>query len=125
MKRLLASSVVAVLLLAGCSSKKTTDTPSSTATGAPAGDTVKIEMADFKFVPTQVTASTAQAIELDNTGAALHNFTIEGSQVNVDVKAGETQRLEPPAPVDPGTYTFFCEYHRSQGMEGTITVVAG
>jgi plastocyanin len=125
MKRLLASSVVAVLLLAGCSSKKTPESPSPSATGAPAGGTVKIEMADFKFVPAQVTASTAQAIELDNTGAALHNFTIEGSQVDVDVQAGQSQRLEPPAPVQPGTYTFFCKYHRTQGMEGTITVVAG
>lgn len=45
--------------------------------------------------------------------------------MDVDVNAGGTQRLEPPAPVQPGRYTSFREYDRSQGVEGTITVAAG
>jgi plastocyanin len=113
---------VVLVVLGACSSKKT-PTPSSP-TPNPGGNGATLTMEDFKFVPAQLTASASKPIVLINNGAVLHNFTIEGSSLTVDVQPGQTQSLPPPAPVQPGTYTFFCKYHRSQGMEGTITVTA-
>jgi plastocyanin len=122
MKRSLATLAVVLVVLGGCSSKKPT-TPSSPSAN-PGGNGATITMEDFKFVPAQVTASASKTIVLINNGAALHNFSIEGSNLSMDVQPGQTQTLPPPAPVQPGSYTFFCKYHRSQGMTGTITVTA-
>jgi plastocyanin len=116
--------VVALVVLGACSSKKENNTPSSPSASAGGGGGTTITMVDFKFQPATVTASASKALILVNSGSALHNFTIEGSSLDVDVQPGQTQTLPPPAPVQPGTYTFFCKYHRSQGMEGTITVTA-
>ena len=82
-------------------------------------------MVDFAFEPSQLTISVTQAIELSNDGAALHNLTIEGTPVDVDVEAGQSQTLSPPGDaIAPGTCRFFCEYHEAQGMEGTMEVTA-
>ena len=84
-----------------------------------------VSMVDNSFEPATLTASVTQAIELSNDGSALHNFTIEGTPVDVDVQPGESQTLDPPGDaIAPGSYRFFCEYHESAGMEGTIEVTA-
>ena len=123
MKKTIALLAVSLVVLGACSSKKDNNTPTSPSASAGGGGT-SITMVNFKFQPATVTASASQALILVNSGSALHNFTIEGSSLDVDVQPGQTQTLPPPAPVQPGTYTFFCKYHRSQGMEGTITVTA-
>ena len=87
---------------------------------------MSITEVDFKFQPATVNANTSQAIVITNNGAALHNFTIEGTSISVDTQAGQTTRLEAPgSSFAAGTYTIFCKYHRSLGMEGTIVVTAG
>jgi len=125
---------ISVVMLAGaCSSGGggSNTTPPATITGqssppAGAGGSVSITLVDFSFQPSTVTASTAQAIILKNTGAALHNFSIEGTPIDTDVPAGQTVTLQPPGPsFQPGTYTFFCKYHRAQGMTGTLTATSG
>jgi len=131
MSKKLAAILVVALIAVGCSSgggSNTTTTPPAASSPAesspPAGGSVTITMVDFAFQPSDVTASVSGALELVNSGSALHNFTIEGSTVDVDVQPGETFPLPGPAPIPPGTYTFFCKYHRAQGMEGTLTATA-
>ena len=55
-----------------------------------------------------------------NEGEAPHTFTVEGEDVDVEVEAGQTTTTT--VDLEPGTYTLFCEFHREQGMEGTLTV---
>jgi plastocyanin len=79
-------------------------------------------MEDFSFDPATVTASTSQDIVLVNNGQALHNFSIEGTPIDQDVNPGQTVTLPAPGPsFQPGSYDFFCKYHKAQGMVGTLT----
>ena len=102
------------------SSSPTTTSPSESP--SPGGGTIPTTLTtrDNVFDPTTFTFSGTK-ITLKNLGANLHNFSVEGQSVNDDIKAGQTEveSLELP----PGTYTFFCKYHRAAfGMQGTITV---
>ena len=100
------------------SSSPTTTSPSASAGGGPSITTLTTR--DNVFDPTTFTFSGTR-ITLKNLGANLHNFSVEGQSVNDDIKPGQTEveSLELP----PGTYTFFCKYHRAAfGMQGTITV---
>jgi plastocyanin len=104
-------------------------TPSSTGTTPPATTspsasgggpaTTTLTVRDNVFDPTAFTFSGTQ-ITLKSAGANLHNFSVEGQNVDDDIQPGETETesLE----LAPGTYTFFCKYHRALGMQGTITV---
>ena len=114
----------------GGSPSASSATPPATTSAPPAsgssGGSIAIGLVDFSFNPPTVTASTAQDIVLTNTGAALHNFSIEGTQIDQDVQPGQSVTLTAPGPsFTPGTYTFFCKYHRSQGMVGTLTATSG
>jgi plastocyanin len=88
------------------------------------GPFVQVQETDFQFAPSSLVMSNGFAIILANHGTALHNFTIEGTSIDADTQAGSTTRLHAPRnDLPPGKYQFFCKYHRSQGMVGTITVV--
>jgi plastocyanin len=76
-------------------------------------------MRDDEFVPSAATIA-AGAVELVNEGESPHNFTVEGEDIDVDVDPGAT--ATPSIDLAAGTYTMFCAFHRSQGMEGTLTV---
>lgn len=80
---------------------------------------LEMELDDFYFEPTFVKApgGATATIELHNEGDVTHNFTVEGTDVDEDVEAGETKTVT----VELGTETlqpFFCEYHRGAGMQG-------
>jgi plastocyanin len=77
-------------------------------------------MTDNAFSPVDVTIAADGTLEMVNDGAALHNVTIEGTDFDKDVNAGETETES--VEVAPGEYTMICKYHVSIGMEGTITV---
>jgi plastocyanin len=92
----------------------------ATATGRPE---VTIRLHDDEFVPACLTVLGGQGLKLTNHGSALHNFSVEGSDVSIDVPPGETVRTQAIGGAVPaGTHVFFCEYHRARGMEGAITV---
>ena len=92
----------------------------ATATGRPE---VTIRLHDDEFVPACLTVLGGQGLKLTNHGSALHNFSVEGSDVSIDIPPGETVRTEAIGGAVPaGAHVFFCEYHRAQGMEGQITV---
>jgi plastocyanin len=86
---------------------------------ATSGET-KIAMEDNMFVPATLSVSSGTTLELDNEGQSPHTFTIDGQNVDVQVNAGEngTATINLPA----GSYDFYCKFHKSLGMTGTLTV---
>lgn len=92
----------------------------ATAAGRPE---VTIRLVDDEFAPACLTVLGGQGLKLANRGANLHNFSVEGSDVDIDIPPGETIRTEAIGGAVPsGTHAFFCEYHRSRGMEGELTI---
>ena len=64
------------------------------------------------------------AFVVRNEGSNLHNVTFPNTDISEDIKVGESWRIEPVSELGgPGTYTFFCKYHASDGMRGKFTVV--
>jgi plastocyanin len=118
--RMLGVVLAASLTLAACGGGDdagTDDTANGTTDGGSAVSTVT--MTDNEYSPAEPVIA-AGDVELVNEGASPHTFTIEGETVDVEVAAGETGTAT--IDLDPGTYTLFCEFHRSQGMETTLTV---
>jgi nitrite reductase (NO-forming) len=93
---------------------------SGTATTNPSGG-LKVGMVDNSFQPEDVTYS-GGTITFENGGAALHNFSVQGhGDIDVDVTAGGSKTIG-SLTLAPGTYTFYCKYHKALGMTGTLTV---
>lgn len=91
-----------------------------------AGDgTVQVEASDLAFSPTQVSAAAGEIeVELENTGAAEHDFVIEEAGDEVVVQAAPGETATGTIELEAGTYTFYCAVpgHREAGMEGTLEV---
>ena len=91
-----------------------------------AGDgTVQVEARDLAFSPTQVSATAGEIeVELENVGAAQHDFVIEeaGDQLVVQAAPGDT--ATGTIELEAGSYTFYCSVpgHRAAGMEGSLEV---
>jgi plastocyanin len=130
-KRLAPLAIVLLLLGAACSKKAATTPPTTTPPGtSPAtsggGNEVAIQEADFSFTPSAITAANTDTLTITNNGAQLHNFSIEGTSVDVDTQPGQTTPLTPTTPpFPPGDYNVFCKYHKTLGMVATLTVTAG
>ena len=92
-----------------------------TITGEPQ---VTVRVRDNSFSPECLIVLAGQGLELVNRGSNLHNFSVEGTGLDLDLESGaEPTRTEAiGGAVPPGTYAFFCSYHRSSGMDGEITV---
>jgi plastocyanin len=114
-RKILSIAAVSLLLLAACGGGD--DGGDGGGDGAAATSTVT--MRDNTFVPSDPVVSAGE-VELVNEGASPHTFTVEGEDVNVQVEAGQT--VTETIDLAAGTYTLFCEFHRGQGMEGTLTV---
>jgi plastocyanin len=84
------------------------------------GGGATLSMTDNAFSPADLTVSSGDTVELSNDGQAVHNLTIEGTDVDENVDPGSSSSLTVDA--EPGDYTMFCEFHRGAGMEGTVTV---
>ena len=142
-KRLLA--VIGVLvsvgligLLAGCgdddedSSTAAATTSSTTAAAGGGGGATAVGMTEYKFDPSDATATSGGTIDLSNDGQIPHNYTIvdnasdpeSGNEVAAsdDIAPGSSGSLTVDA--DPGKYGVLCTIpgHAEQGMTGTITV---
>ncbi|MGH2711851.1 MAG: cupredoxin domain-containing protein [Actinomycetota bacterium] len=84
---------------------------------------VTIAENDNAFSPKCVVVLGGQGLEIVNKGSSKHNFSIEGTDVDLDTESGDTTRTEALAgAVEPGTFEFFCKYHRALGMVGEITL---
>ena len=76
--------------------------------------------ADFAFEPSSLSAAAGSTIEFSNEDDAKHNFTAEEAGLDEDVEAASSVSIS-LADVEPGSYEFFCEYHRDS-MAGTLDV---
>jgi plastocyanin len=84
---------------------------------------VRIRETDNAFTPACLIVLGGQGLEILNRGTALHNFSIEGTAVDLDTRPGEATRTEPLGGVlEPGTHEFICKYHVADGMRGEITL---
>ena len=118
--RSIALAAVSVLVLAACGGGDGDDgggEPVGDGGGTPATSTVV--MSDNTYEPSSLTIAAGE-VELVNEGEAPHTFTVEGEAVDIEVEAGQT--VTENVDLEPGTYTVFCQFHRAQGMEGTLTV---
>jgi plastocyanin len=142
--------VLTLALLAGCTGRATpaqtptaqepttiegtgTTSPSPSVPFLPAGcedatvgrATATLRMQDNVFEPACLIALGGQNLRLVNAGANLHNLSVEGAAVDIDVPTGTTQTIEAIGETLPaGTFTIFCKYHRHLGMEGEVTITA-
>lgn len=102
--------------------------PAASPVASPAAaGTLTLEAVDIAFIPTELTMSASAepvTIKMENTGAALHNFSIDSLKIDVDVNPGETVDIVIPAGTAPGTYDFYCNVpgHKEAGMVGTLVV---
>ena len=120
MKARVIGMVLAGALLAACSGGNSDGGAAAGDDGASSGGASStIAMRDDEFVPSEATVAVGD-IELINEGESPHNFTVDGEGIDVDVDPGATvtQSIDLAA----GTYTIFCEFHRSEGMQGSLTV---
>ena len=88
---------------------------------------IELDAKDIAFDPTELTIDAADlpvTIRMSNTGAALHNFSIEALDISVDAQPGETVDIVIPAGTAPDTYDFYCNVpgHKEAGMVGKLTV---
>lgn len=111
--------VLAGALLAACSGDSSEGGAAAGDGGGSSSGASSITMRDDEFVPSEATVAVGD-VELINEGESPHNFTVDGEGIDVDVDPGATvtQSIDLAA----GTYTIFCEFHRSQGMQGSLTV---
>jgi plastocyanin/mono/diheme cytochrome c family protein len=103
-------------------------TPTAAAGGTPSegGETpaaAQLEAVDIGWNPTELTIDSGpQTIQITNSGASPHDFTIDALGVHVELPPGETEEV--PIDADAGTYEFYCSVpgHKEAGMVGTLTV---
>jgi plastocyanin len=139
MRKTLIATVLLAVIAAACGGDDGGDgettgatTTGATATGATAGECAdltgegevfSITIAGLAFDPACFTASASQGISVENQDEVAHTFTIDDTQIDVEIPPGETFNGEPIAgAVEPGTYPFHCRIHPS--MTGEVTVVA-
>ena len=126
-KALLAIAFASVLVFAACGSDDTspsangaTESPSE-ATGGDGGmsaGTADLITADIAFDPTSLSVASGKTIEISNEDAFEHTFTVDDTDVDVDLPASSDQQAK--IDLDPGSYDFHCEIHPQ--MQGTLTV---
>lgn len=145
MARILA---VLMLLLVGCGDDgTTTSTPSPTPQATVTPDATDVEETtapppeecadetitgnvevrlvenDNTFSPSCIIVLGGQGLEIVNKGSSRHNFSIEGTDVDLDTDPGDATRTEAlSGVVEAGTHAFFCKYHQALGMVGEITL---
>ena len=110
----------AVVAEAEASASSNTDTasPSGTAEAAGVAEAAAIEIANFDFTA-GVTVSAGQRIDVTNIDSAPHTLTsVDGLFDTGNLGQNDTATIT--APLEPGTYAFFCEIHPS--MVGELTV---
>jgi len=74
--------------------------------------------------PITMTVAAGTTINLVNSGASLHDFTVDALGLAVELPAGETVQAQIPADAAPGEYEFYCSVpgHKQAGMVGTLVI---
>jgi len=106
---------VVCLLLSACSSEP----PSSAELCPSPTDATSIELGDFFYGPECAGLAADSSVELRNTGEAPHTFTVNDTEIDVNVDAGGTDTVD-LAGIAPGTYEVVCTLHPQ--MEGALRI---
>lgn len=71
-----------------------------------------------------LTVAPGDTIDVQNTGASLHDFVVDDLGIAVAAPAGETVTVTIPADAAPGEYQFYCSVpgHAQAGMVGTLVI---
>ena len=98
-----------------------------TADAGGGGETVELEGYDIGWTQETLAVPVGGTIAMYNSGAAEHNFAVEGYNDDdpVDLPVGgEVVEWQVPEDLTPGEYVFYCEVpgHRASGMEGVLTI---
>ena len=115
--RTLRSAVIVVLLCVGavsCSSGS-----SSVASCTPSGPTHTVDLKDFAFEPACIGAAAGTHLVLQDTGAAPHTFTVNGTAIDQRVEPGSGAEVSLEG-IAPGTYHVVCTIHAQ--MTATLVV---
>lgn len=128
MRRIVPVLIALALVACGGGSKKSSATPTATATTSGVATTLKLaaDKSALKFDKTSLTAPAGKVtIQMTNPSMMDHNVAIEGGGLDAAgqiVGHGGTSTVT--ANLKPGTYTFFCavDGHRQAGMQGTLTI---
>lgn len=82
----------------------------------------ELEMGDTFFAPTCVVLRGGSELRVANGGALTHSLGIRAAGIEVDVEPGEASDVSLDDLRGAGATEFFCRFHASAGMTGTITV---
>jgi plastocyanin len=118
----------------GSPATTTSASPSTTAAAASAGaggtnvagkSLVDVTMQDDMFVPSVLDGTPGQTVtlKLTNMGTQQHNFMLPSQKADADVAPGKSATVKVTFPAS-GKLGFFCEYHKSLGMTGSLDVPA-
>ncbi len=124
--------VPAALVLAGCSGQGATPSPTvpaeATVSVFPDDPTAPyaITAIDYHFHdahPTRVLTAD-RTVRFTNQGTVRHNVTFPEFGYSHDLPVGEVLEIKDLGQKlgGPGTYSFFCRFHESFGMTGTVIV---
>jgi plastocyanin len=82
---------------------------------------VRIEMREFFFHPTIVTAppGSALTVTLVNAGENVHNFEIASEGIDLTLAEGDRETVEVRVPASGGL-TFACKFHLPRAMRGEV-----
>jgi plastocyanin len=85
------------------------------------GDEAKVELDDFYFSPTVIKGKPGSQVklELENESGTEHNLSIDSQSIDQDVEGGEDATVTVTIP-QSGEVSFYCKYHKSQGMAGAL-----
>jgi plastocyanin len=78
---------------------------------------------NYFFSPGTVTVTTGSSLLIHNaTPSTPHTFTISGHGIDTLTNGGQSASIV--INLSPGTYPFFCRFHASLGMKGTLVVLS-
>lgn len=105
-----------IAVFAGCGSSEAEGSSESKQGGG--GKTYTLAATDNAFGPKTLSVESGPVtLVIENTGVAIHNFSIPSLDIDKDVAAGETVEVELTA--DSGTTEFLCKYHLPE-MKGAL-----
>ena len=84
---------------------------------------IEFELDDNYFEPTILEGEAGQTLTLEafNEGDSPHTFTIDGTDVDEELQAGDRAEIEVTFP-ESGALVFHCHFHDGQGMRGALSV---
>jgi FtsP/CotA-like multicopper oxidase with cupredoxin domain len=119
---------VGVISMAAFDSDRATAASGGGTPAAPAlSNVIEVELGDLFIKPAtlEAPAGVPLTFEIRNSGAAEHNFAIEGGRGTKMIPPGGSATLKVPA-MGAGDHSFICEVagHADAGMRGTLTVTS-